>query len=76
MKSSTLFVAMDLMHSQTQVDYITDLKSRTKTGHPDWDNIFRDSAKQHARNKVDVFFCGLPGLFTQLKSFCRKSKFS
>jgi NAD(P)H-flavin reductase len=40
MKSSTLFVAMDLMHAQTQVDLITGLKVRTKTGRPDWDTIF------------------------------------
>ncbi|HBL10749.1 MAG TPA: ferric reductase [Cyanobacteria bacterium UBA11162] len=75
MKSSTLFVAMDLMHSQTQVDLITGLKSRTKTGRPDWDNIFRDLAKQHAPHKVDVFFCGPPGLSSQLKSLCTKYGF-
>ncbi len=57
MKSSTLFVAMDLMHSRTKVDLITGLKSRTKTGRPDWDEIFRDLAKQHTPHKVDVFFC-------------------
>ena len=75
MKSSTLFVAMDLMHSRTQVDLITGLKSRTKTGRPDWDEIFRDLAKQHAPNKIDVFFCGPPGLSTQLKSLCTKYGF-
>ncbi|MBE9200763.1 MULTISPECIES: EF-hand domain-containing protein [unclassified Nodularia (in: cyanobacteria)] len=75
MKSSTLFVAMDLMHSQTKVDLITGLKSQTKTGRPDWDNIFRDLAKQHAPHQVDVFFCGPPGLSTQLKSLCSKYGF-
>ncbi len=75
MKSSTLFVAMDLLHSRTEVDLITGLKSRTKTGRPDWDNIFRDLAKQHAPHKVDVFFCGPPGLSTQLKSLCTKYGF-
>jgi NADPH oxidase 5 len=75
MKSSTLFVAMDLMHSQTKVDLITGLKSRTKTGRPDWDHIFRDLEKQHAPHKVDVFFCGPPGLSTQLKSLCTKYGF-
>ncbi|MBD2629331.1 EF-hand domain-containing protein [Trichormus variabilis] len=75
MKSSTLFVAMDLLHSRTKVDLITGLKSRTKTGRPDWDEIFSDLAKQHAPNKVDVFFCGPPGLSTQLKSLCAKYGF-
>ncbi|WP_413173026.1 EF-hand domain-containing protein [Anabaena azotica] len=75
MKSSTLFVSMDLLHSQTKVDLITGLKSRTKTGRPDWDDIFRDLAKQHAPHKIDVFFCGPPGLSTQLKSLCTKYGF-
>ncbi|MFK0732450.1 MAG: EF-hand domain-containing protein [Gloeotrichia echinulata GP01] len=75
MKSSTLFVAMDLMHSQTKVDLITGLKSRTKTGRPNWDEIFHNLAKQHAPHKVDVFFCGPPGLSTQLKSLCTKYGF-
>jgi hypothetical protein len=52
MKSSTLFVAMDLMHSQTQVDLIAGLKIRTQTGRPDWEEIFRDVAQQHAPIKL------------------------
>ena len=75
MKSSTLFVAMDLMHSQTQVDLITGLKSRTQTGRPDWEEIFRDVAQQHAPNKVDVYFCGPPGLSLQLRNLCHKYGF-
>lgn len=75
MKSSTLFVAMDLMHSQTQVDLITGLKVRTKTGRPDWDAIFRNVAKQHAPDKVDVYFCGPPGLSLQLRNLCHKYGF-
>ncbi len=75
MKSSTLFVAMDLMHSKTEVDLITGLKSRTKTGRPDWDTIFRDIAQQHAPEKVDVYFCGPPGLSLQLRNLCHKYGF-
>ncbi|MGL4378005.1 MAG: hypothetical protein ACRCT1_16310 [Microcoleaceae cyanobacterium] len=74
-KSSTLLVAMNLMHSQTKADLITGLKSRTKTARPDWDEIFRDLARQHEPHKVDVFFCGPPGLSTQLKSLCNKYGF-
>ncbi|MDY6784107.1 MAG: EF-hand domain-containing protein [Cyanobacteriota bacterium] len=62
MKSCTLYMAMDLMHAQTQVDLISGLKSRTKTGRPDWDADFRAIAAQHQSEKVDVFFCGPPGL--------------
>lgn len=75
MKSSTLFVAMDLMHTQTQVDLITGLKVRTKTGRPNWDTIFRDVAQQHAPDKVDVYFCGPPGLSLQLRNLCHKYGF-
>ncbi|MEG4633024.1 hypothetical protein QUB56_26130 [Microcoleus sp. AR_TQ3_B6] len=61
MKSSTLFVAMDLMYSQTQVNLIAGLKIRTQTGRPDWEEIFQDVAQPDAPNKVDVYFCGSPG---------------
>ncbi|MDY7013053.1 MAG: ferric reductase-like transmembrane domain-containing protein, partial [Cyanobacteriota bacterium] len=62
MKSCTLYMAMDLMHAQTQVDLISGLRSPTKTGRPDWDSEFRAIAAQHQSEKVDVFFCGPPGL--------------
>jgi hypothetical protein len=75
MKSSTVFVAIDLMHSQTQVDLIAGLKIRTQTGGPDWEEIFRDVAQQHAPNKVDVYICGPPGLSLQLSNLCHKYGF-
>ncbi|WP_041232988.1 EF-hand domain-containing protein [Cylindrospermum stagnale] len=75
MKSSTLFVAMDLMHQETKVDLITGLKSRTKTGRPDWEEIFKDVAKQHAPDNVEVFFCGPTGLALQLRHLCTKYGF-
>lgn len=75
MKSCTLFAAMDLMHSQTQIDLITGLKSRTNTGRPDWDEIFSNIAQKHAPHKADVFFCGPPGLSLQLRNLCLKYGF-
>ncbi len=76
LKSSTLFVAMDLMHSQTKVDLITGLKSQTKTGRPDWSQIFGDVANEHSDSKVDVFFCGPPGLSKQLKALSDRYQFN
>ncbi|MDY6803201.1 MAG: ferric reductase-like transmembrane domain-containing protein [Cyanobacteriota bacterium] len=76
MKSSTLFVAMDLMHAETKVDLITGLKSQTQTGRPDWSDIFRDVADEHSGHKVDVFFCGPPGLSNQLKRLSDKHQFN
>lgn len=70
MKSSTLFMAMDLMHSRSQVDLITGLKSRTQTGRPNWDEIFSSVAEEHKPEKVDVFFCGAPGLSQLLGKLC------
>jgi NADPH oxidase 5 len=76
-KSSTLFVAMDLMHSQTQVDLIAGLNIniRTQTGRPGLEEIFQDVAQQHAPNKVDVYFCGSPRLSLQLRNLCHKYGF-
>ncbi|MCG5062123.1 MAG: ferric reductase-like transmembrane domain-containing protein [Limnoraphis sp. WC205] len=75
MKSSTLFMAMDMMHSRSQVDLITGLKSPTHTGRPDWDEIFRSVSQTHKPEKVDVFFCGSPGLSQQLNKLCHEYGF-
>ena len=76
MKSSTLFIAMDLLHEKTQVDLITGLKTQTKTGRPDWNTIFQEIRAEHKGQKVDVYFCGSPGLSRVLKKECDKFEFN
>lgn len=73
--SSTLFMAMDLYRSHSEVDLITGLKSPTKTGRPDWDKVFGDVATQHKPERVDVFFCGPPGLSRILNQMSNKYGF-
>ena len=34
------------MHKKTKTDLITGLKTRTKAGRPDWDDLFQDIKKQ------------------------------
>lgn len=43
-------------------DMITGLRTKTHMGQPDWDATLQRIAQLHAPEKVDVFFCGPPGL--------------
>ncbi|MBV7338833.1 hypothetical protein KFU94_63560 [Chloroflexi bacterium TSY] len=75
MKSSTLFIAMDLLHTESQVDLITGLRTPTQRGRPNWDKIFQSIAEKHEPVKPDVYFCGPPGLSTILKQASEKFEF-
>lgn len=75
MKSRTLFIAMDLLHAESQVDLITGLQTRTGRGRPDWDKIFQAIADEHDPVKPDVYFCGPPGLSKILKQTAEKFEF-
>ena len=66
---------MDLLHEKSQVDLITGLKTQTKTGRLNWGPIFRQIAQEHQGQKVDVFFCGSPGLSRILKKEADKVEF-
>ena len=45
-KAVVLHLALDLMHKRTKTDLITGLKTRTKAGRPDWDDLFQAIKKQ------------------------------
>ena len=45
-KAVVLHLALDLMHKKTKTDLITGLKTRTKAGRPDWDELFQAIKKQ------------------------------
>lgn len=62
LSSTVLRVAMDVLYAETREDLMTGLRSRTTLGAPDWDGLFRQVAHRHAPDRVDVFFCGPPGL--------------
>jgi NAD(P)H-flavin reductase len=52
---------------------MTGLKTRTHMGHPDWDSQLRAIAQAHAPAKVDVYFCGPPGLGKVVRGAARRA---
>ncbi|XP_059092829.1 NADPH oxidase 5-like isoform X2 [Tigriopus californicus] len=73
-KAITLHLALDLMHKQTKRDLISGLKTRTKAGRPNWDDLFRKAEKANY-GKVSVFYCGNPLLAKTLATKCNEFKF-
>ena len=65
-------LAREVMHSQGRSDLLTGLHTHTHVGPPDWDAMLADVAKWHPKEKVDVFFCGPPGLATKIRVICEK----
>ena len=61
-QAGSLFVAMDLLHKSSEVDLITGLRSKSQFGRPDWKLILADIQASNPGARVDVFFCGPPGL--------------
>ena len=74
MTSSALSIAMDLV-CEAQSDLITGLQSCTHGGRPDWDADFRAIQQRHAPGKVDMFYCGPPGLGRELSKYATKYGF-
>lgn len=75
MKSSSLFIALDLLHEKTQVDLFTGLRTQTKTGQPDWTAIFGQIAETHSNQQVNVYYCGPLTLSRTLKRQCDQFEF-
>eukprot|EP00057_Strongylocentrotus_purpuratus_P026991 XP_011681465.1 PREDICTED: NADPH oxidase 5-like [Strongylocentrotus purpuratus] len=69
MKAIGLHVALDLIHKKKKQDTITGLMTRTKTGRPNWDEVFQNLKQQH-KGKITVFFCGSPALGEILSTKC------
>jgi predicted ferric reductase/Ca2+-binding EF-hand superfamily protein len=60
--SAALELAREMEHAAGERDVFTGLRTKTHVGHPDWNAILQAIATSHAPEKVDVFFCGPPGL--------------
>lgn len=54
-------------------DVITGLRTKTHIGQPDWDATLQGIARLHAPEKVDVFFCGPPGLGAIVRRAARRA---
>jgi predicted ferric reductase/Ca2+-binding EF-hand superfamily protein len=65
-------LAREVMHAQGRSDLLTGLHTHTHVGPPDWDAMLGDVASWHPKEKVDVFFCGPPGLAAKIRGVCEK----
>lgn len=67
-----LEAARSLLHSAGRTDIVTGLRTHTHMGPPDWEAWLAEIAERHAPAKVDVYFCGPPGLATKLRPMCER----
>jgi len=54
---------------------VTGLKSRTKSGRPNWDKLFRELKAQN-KGHITVFYCGNPALAGILQEKCEEFGFT
>ncbi|CAB0028562.1 unnamed protein product [Trichogramma brassicae] len=74
MKAVALNMGLDLLFQKEKLDFITGLKTRSKTGRPDWDEVFQE-LKNKQKGKITVFYCGPPQLGRILRKRCEKVGF-
>ena len=63
-----LEVAREIMHASGRSDLITGLRTHTHFGSPDWKAMLGEIVRRHQPQKVDVYFCGPPGLGSKVRS--------
>ena len=65
-----LNVARNQAHELGKPDLFTGLRAQTRVGKADFERELSEIAKQHASEKVEVFYCGGPELGRDLKRIC------
>lgn len=65
-----LELARAASHAAGHHDVVTGLRTHTHVGAPDWNVELRRIAELHSPAKVDVFFCGPPGLGKKVRAAC------
>uniref|UniRef100_A0A8C6XT15 NADPH oxidase 5 n=1 Tax=Naja naja TaxID=35670 RepID=A0A8C6XT15_NAJNA len=75
MKAVGLQMALDLLAKKEKKDSITGLRTRTKPGRPDWEQVGFSSEPHLKTCKVQVFFCGSPALAKVVKAQCEQFTF-
>jgi len=65
--SAALELAREAAHEAGDKDVFTGLRTHTHKGQPDWAAQLQAIAQQHAPAKIDVFFCGPPGLGRRIR---------
>ena len=71
-----LELAREAAMAAGDADVITGLRTKTHMGQPDWDATLQGIARLHAPEKVDVFFCGPPGLGAKVRRAARRAGMS
>jgi predicted ferric reductase len=67
-----LEVAREIMHAAGRSDLITGLRTHTHSGPPDWGAMLGEIARRHQPERVDVYFCGPPGLANKIRPVCEQ----
>jgi ferredoxin-NADP reductase/Ca2+-binding EF-hand superfamily protein len=67
-----LEVAREALMATGGPDVVTGLRTRTRSGHPDWEAELTRIAALHRPDPVLVFFCGPPGLAATLAPLCER----
>ncbi len=67
-----LELVREVFYAKTQRDVITGLGARTRFGRPDWEEFLTPIRREHAPERVDVFFCGPGGLMRELRTTCHR----
>ncbi len=67
-----LELAREVMRDRGRSDVYTGLRTHTHAGAPDWERLLGTVAKQHPNERVDVYFCGPPGLAARLRPICAR----
>jgi predicted ferric reductase len=70
--STALEAARELAHDAGATDVVTGLRAYTHVGQPDWKHALDAIRTQHRGERVDVFFCGPPGLGAKIRKVCRE----
>ncbi|MFO0713347.1 MAG: EF-hand domain-containing protein [Sandaracinus sp.] len=70
--ATALEAARVVSHDEGASDLVTGLRTQTKLGAPDWRRMLREIHDRHAPARVDVFFCGPPGLGAKIRAVCRE----
>lgn len=68
-KAVGLQLALDLLYNKDKKDLITGLKTRTKSGRPNWDKVLQQ-LKDQKKGKITVFYCGPATLGSELAKKC------
>ncbi len=66
-----LQMAREVTRAWGRGDAVTGLRAMTQFGAPDWKRELREIARSHAPEKVEVFFCGPPGLGSKIRRICK-----